>query len=162
MNRGAQHSREAFEKAVTRCHDYYKYLSNCEHSIVFYFSSPEKWEKLLAHTDVFKNYNCEKFARQLTTYNGYMLISAFQLRNEYGENKLEDAILHALLNGIVYPIVRFVLSVRSNLFLLATKMAKESEIQRVKELRLAIAWNKFDYAENHILTGKTITSWLVM
>jgi hypothetical protein len=41
-------------------------------------------------------------------------------------------------------------------------MAKESEIQRVKELRLAIAWNKFDHAQNHILTEKTIISWLVM
>jgi len=70
--------------------------------------SQKIWEKLLEHTDVFKNYNCEKFAKLLTSYNGYMLISIFQLRNEYGENKLEDAILHALLNGIVYSIVRFI------------------------------------------------------
>jgi hypothetical protein len=91
-----------------------------------------------------------------------MLISIFQLRNEDRKNKLEDAILHALRNGIVYSIVRFIFLVRSNLFLIATKMAKESKIQRVKELRLAIAWNEFDHAQNEILTEKTIISWLVM
>ncbi|CAF1084536.1 unnamed protein product [Rotaria sordida] len=38
-------------------------------------------------------------------------------------------------------------------------MTKESETQRIKELRLAIAWNKFDLAQKDILTTKTIGSW---
>ncbi len=85
-------------------------LTNCKYSIVLYLFSQKRWGKLLKHKDVFNDYNCEKFAKQLTTYNGYMLISIFQLRNEDGKNKLEDAILDALRNGIVYSIVRFVFS----------------------------------------------------
>ncbi|CAF1364382.1 unnamed protein product, partial [Rotaria sordida] len=123
-DREARRSKEAYTKALPRCNDYY---------------AQKRWKKLLDYQDVFKDNNCEKFAKQLTSYNGYMLISTFQLRNEYGENKLEDTILHALLN--------------------ATKMTKESETQRIKELRLAIAWNKFDLAQKDILTTKTIGSW---
>src|SRR5579871_4760306 len=77
-------------------------VNNYTHTIGF-FSSQKRWEKLLEPPqDVFRNYNCEKFVKHLISYNGYMLISTFQWRNEYGGNKLEDAILHALFNGIVY------------------------------------------------------------
>lgn len=45
--------------------------------------------------------------------------------------------------------------------LLAAKIKESREEQRITELKLAMAWNKFDHIRNNILTEKTIYQWTV-
>jgi hypothetical protein len=44
---------------------------------------------------------------------------------------------------------------------LAAKILKSEEQQRITELKLAMAWNKFDRIQRNILTDKTIFQWAV-
>jgi hypothetical protein len=48
---------------------------------------------------VLNHTNRDQFIQQLTSRHGYFLISTYQFHNEQGEQKLDDAILHALFNG---------------------------------------------------------------
>ena len=57
------------------------------------------------HNTFLNDTNRDQFIRQLTSREGYFLISTFQFHNEQGEQKLDDAILHALLNGIVFNLI---------------------------------------------------------
>ncbi|CAF1186544.1 unnamed protein product [Rotaria sp. Silwood1] len=91
------------------------------------------------YNTVLNHTNCDQFIKQITSPEGYFLISIFHFHNEQGEQKLEDAILHALLNG--------------------AKIIKNEEKQRITEIKLAMAWNKFDYIRKNILTDKTIFQW---
>jgi hypothetical protein len=53
------------------------------------------------HNTVLNHTNRDQFIQQLTSREGYFLISTYQFHNDQGEQKLDDAILHALFNGIV-------------------------------------------------------------
>ncbi len=57
------------------------------------------------HNTVLNHTNRDQFIKQLTSREGYFLISTFQFHNEQGEQKLDDAILHALFNGIVLNLI---------------------------------------------------------
>ncbi|CAF1605995.1 unnamed protein product [Adineta ricciae] len=70
------------------------------------------------------------------------LITIFKFDSERHHGNLEDAILEALFN--------------------ATKFSEgiHNEQQcRVAELKLAMAWQKLDYAQKYILTDRTISKW---
>jgi hypothetical protein len=62
--------------------------------------SKKKIQSMSEHNPVFNHTNRDQFIQHLTSYEGYCLISTFQFHNEKGEQKLDDAILHALFNGI--------------------------------------------------------------
>lgn len=51
---------------------------------------------------ILNNTNYKQFIEQLTSHEGYFLITIFQFYTEQGEQKLDDAILHALFNGKLY------------------------------------------------------------
>ncbi|UJR10974.1 hypothetical protein I4U23_015159 [Adineta vaga] len=91
------------------------------------------------HHPVLNHTNLEQFIQQLTSREGYFLILIFQFYTEEGEQKLDDAILHALFN--------------------AAKLIQNEGKQRITELKLAMAWNKFDRIQRNILTDKTIFQW---
>jgi hypothetical protein len=69
--------------------------------ILKYLFSARKIRSTPEHNTVLNHTNREQFITQLTSLEGYFLISTFQFHNEQGEQKLDDAILHALLNGII-------------------------------------------------------------
>jgi hypothetical protein len=112
----------------------------------------------LEHNTVLNNTNRDQFIQQLTSREGYFLISTFQFHNEEGEQKLDDAILHALFNGIIF---KFGSSRISISYLLAAKIIQNEGEQRTTELKLAMAWNKFDRIQRNILTEKTVFQWTV-
>lgn len=53
-------------------------------------------------------------------------------------------------------IVRFEL-----IYLLAAKITTKEHEHRLQELKLAMAWNKFDRIQHTILTDNTIMKWTV-
>ncbi|CAF1221434.1 unnamed protein product [Didymodactylos carnosus] len=83
--------------------------------------------------------NKDEFIDMITSKNGYFLINIFQFRRENREYKLNDAILTALLN--------------------AAKMTQTEKSRRIEELKLAMAWNKFDLVKRNMLNDKIITEW---
>jgi hypothetical protein len=67
--------------------------------------SGDKIRSALNHNTVLNHTNCDEFIRQLTSLKGYFLISIFQFHNEQGEQKLDDAILRALFDGIIFNLI---------------------------------------------------------
>ncbi|CAF1027358.1 unnamed protein product [Adineta ricciae] len=75
-------------------------------------------------------------------YHRKHLVVIFEFDSQRHHGNLEDAILEALFN--------------------ATKFTNDNTNEqqcRVAELKLAMAWQKFDYAQKYILTDATVTKW---
>ncbi|CAF0814171.1 unnamed protein product [Adineta steineri] len=75
-------------------------------------------------------------------YERMQLVVIFEFDSHRHHGNLEEAILEALIN--------------------AAKFSGDNQDEhqsRVAELKLAMAWQKFDYAQKHILTDATITEW---
>jgi hypothetical protein len=70
--------------------------------MLFTLFSARKIRSKTERNTVLNHTNREQFIKHLTSPEGYFLISIFQFYNEQGEEKLDDAILHALFNGIEY------------------------------------------------------------
>ncbi|CAF0772753.1 unnamed protein product [Adineta ricciae] len=69
-------------------------------------------------------------------YQQKQLVVIFEFENPRHHGQLEDAILEAVFNG-----------------------AKFSGDNLDEQMKLAMAWQKFDYAKKHILTDATISRW---
>ncbi|CAF3943375.1 unnamed protein product [Rotaria sordida] len=69
------------------------------------------------------------------------LVTIFKLDSQQYHGNLEDAILESLFNAAKF-------SVDDN-----------EQHRRTRELKLAIAWHKFDYARKYLLTDTTILTW---
>ncbi|CAF1005183.1 unnamed protein product [Adineta steineri] len=70
------------------------------------------------------------------------LITIFKFDSERHHGNLEDAILEALFNAAKF-----------------SEGIHNEQQCRVAELKLAMAWQKLDYAQKHILTDRTISKW---
>lgn len=84
------------------------------------------------------------------------LITIFKFDSEKHRGNFEDAILEALFNGRRSRRITTIESISS----LAAKFSEGTHTP-IAELKLAMAWQKIDYAQKYILTDRTISKWEV-
>ncbi|CAF0835257.1 unnamed protein product [Adineta steineri] len=94
--------------------------------------------KAQAENDWVKDIKSE-LCKALDNHKQFVTIFRFDSKRHNGN--LEDAILEALFNAAKYS------------------GDDNDHHRRIAELKLAMAWHKFDYAQKHLLTDKTISKW---
>ncbi|CAF1448043.1 unnamed protein product, partial [Didymodactylos carnosus] len=98
-----------------------------------------------------------EYAEMITSTNAYYLIKIFQFRTEHHEYKLNDAMLEVLLREIdsAKPSSDAAVTIENS----GRANGLRKQNCRNEELRLAMAWNKFDLVSKSILNDKTIVEW---